>query len=249
MARSGPEVHLVIGEGEIGTSLYEVLHKARWSAGGVYVRDVAPVVIPEPQIHVLHIAYPYSETFSQTVLDYIEQYDPNLTIIYSTTPIGTCEKIGKNVVHSPVEGRHPDLAESIRRMPRWVGCEDPIAQEYAIAIWMSIVPTVRALHSSAHTEMLKLRSTSKYGVNLVWADYEKKLADLVGVEWEAVKAFDRDYNYLYDSMGYPDYQRYILDPPNGEIGGHCVVPNAELLDKQFPNPMLKMIKKFKKKEK
>ena len=235
------ERHLVIGAGEIGKSVYNVLEKNLT----VFIRDVEGPKFSN--IDVLHIAFPYSDKFSSEVNNYIEMYDPRLVIIYSTTPIGTCEKISKSIVHSPVEGRHPDLQKSIELGVRWLGTSDTEAANKAVALWAPFVKVVRAVPSSAYTEVLKLRSTSKYGINLVWTDYEKQLTDLVGMNFSMIKQFDEDYNNLYYDLGYPQFQRYILDPPNGEIGGHCVTQNAELLDKQFPHPMLKAIKKMRKK--
>lgn len=233
--------HLVIGAGEIGKSVGAVLGKKLT----VFMRDIDGPKFAK--IDVLHIAFPYSETFTDQVRNYIEMYDPKLVIVYSTTPIGTCEKISKSVVHSPVEGRHPDLQKSIELGVRWIGVADPAAANQAVALWAPFVKVVRAVTSSAYTEVLKIRSTSKYGVNLVWTDYEKQITDLVGMDFDLIKQFDEDYNNLYYDLGYPEFQRYILDPPNGEIGGHCVTQNAELLDKQFPHPMLKAIKKMRKK--
>lgn len=234
------ENSLVIGAGEIGKSVFEVI-KRRTNA---FIRDVDG---PEfSDIDVLHIAFPYSESFVDDVKAYVEKYNPNLTIVYSTTPIGTCEKIGAHIVHSPVEGRHPHLEESIMLAPRWVGCEDTVALRLAVEFWTRHTKKVRTLRSSVFTEFLKLRSTAKYGVNLAWADHEAKIAGLLGLNFKAVKEFDEDYNELYRDLGYGDMiARYILDPPNGYIGGHCVVPNAVLLDEQFPHPYLKAIKKMK----
>lgn len=231
---------LVIGKGQIGQSLYKVLKKHK----SVFIRDVKG-----PQysnIDVLHIAFPYSETFVADVANYIEQYNPGLTIVYSTVPIGTCEQVGPYTVHSPIEGRHPHLATSIELGVRWIGCGDEDTAMMAVTFWSEFVKVIRTTSSSKDTEFLKLRSTAKFGINLVWTDYEKSVADAIGMGFDALKQFDEDYNELYDNLGMHQFQRYILDAPEGRIGGHCVTPNAELLDKQYPNDMLKMISAMKK---
>lgn len=230
--------NLIVGNGEIGKALYGVLKRSK----AVFIRDVDG---PEyADIDVLHIAFPYSDSFVHDVANYIEQYNPVLTFVYSTVPIGTCAKIGDHIVHSPVEGRHPNLKESIEIGVRWVACGDKYAQQKAIEFWSPFVKTVRAMNDARFTEFLKLRSTSKFGINLAWTDYEASVAKDIGMEFNALKQFDEDYNELYAVLGYPQFKRYVLDPPYGSIGGHCVVPNAELLDKQYPSPMLKLIKKM-----
>lgn len=225
---------LIVGMGEIGTALYKVINRSRV----VYTRDMADTDHDAKDVDILHIAFPYSEGFVNEVKNYIEYYDPKLTIVYSTLPIGTCEEISDNIVHSPVEGKHPELEESILIMPRWLGSRDLDALEAATQFWMPQVKVIRTMGSSKFTEFLKLRSTSKYGINLAWTDYEKSVADDIGMNFDAVKNFDDDYNILYLKMGMTQFQRYILDPPEGVIGGHCVVSNAEILNDQYPYVML-----------
>jgi hypothetical protein len=233
---------LIIGSGEVGSSLYELLE----SHDQVFVRDLEPKEFSE--IDVMHVCFPYSSRFVEQVQNYIEQYDPDLTIVYSSVPVGTCESIGMDIVHSPVEGVHPQLTDSFKLFTRWLGCDNQDSLDYALRFWYRFTREVASCKSSRYTEFLKLRSTSKYGVNLIWADYEKKVADDIGMHYDLVKEYDSGYNKLYRDLGLFKYQRYVLDPPEGFIGGHCIRPNAELLDKKYPNPMLKAIKKMNKGE-
>lgn len=230
--------NLVVGAGEVGTSLYQLLS----NYDEVLLKDKAPQE-GFSDIDVMHICFPYSSRFIEHVKNYIEQYDPGVTIVYSSVPVGTCESIGLGIVHSPVEGVHPKLEDSFEMFTRWLGCEDAEALDYAARFWYRFVREVATCKSSRYTEFLKLRSTAKYGVNLVWTDYEKEVADQIGMQMDLVKAYDEGYNKLYRDLGLFKYQRYVLDPPEGKIGGHCIRPNAELLDKQYPHPMLKAIKK------
>lgn len=229
--------HLVIGMGEVGNGVFSSL-RDRYE---VLARDADPVII-SLKIDVLHIAIPYNDRFETSIGEYIELYNPSLTIVYSTVPIGTCERL--DVVHSPVEGRHPHIGLSILSSPRWLGTSNERLMQLAANVWEKITP-LRKLPSANFTEWLKLRSTSKYGVSLVWADYEARVSKELGMDFSAIKLFDMDYNKLYERLGLPQFQRYILDEPNGHIGGHCVVPNAELLDNQYPNDMLKAIQGMK----
>jgi hypothetical protein len=224
---------LVVGMGEVGQGVFSVL-QGQYS---VFARDKDPVLITEAIVG-LHVAIPYSEQFEEIVAKYIEQYKPRVTIVYSTVPIGTCERIG--AVHSPVEGKHPQLGLSIQNSARWMGCSDEAKLTQAEEIWQKLVP-VRKLPKADFTEWLKLRSTSKFGVNIVWAEYEATVTKELGMDFSAVKQFDLDYNNLYQRMGMLQFQRYILDPPEGKIGGHCLVPNAKVLNGQFPSKLLEMV--------
>lgn len=221
--------HLIVGMGEIGQAIHGIFPEAQ-----THDKEQKPIELP---IDVLHICFPYSPTFVADILRYMDLYKPDHIVIYSTVPIGTTKKI-KSAVHSPVEGKHPQLEESIRLSPRWIGANNESAAMFFKQMFRDKGMTPRVLEDSDYTEFLKLRSTAKYGINLVWTDYEAKVAKDLGMNFAHVKQFDKDYNKLYQTMGMDWAQRYILDPPNGKIGGHCVVPNAKLLNESHPDSLL-----------
>ena len=224
---------LVIGRGEIGTALVEVL--------GCDSYDQSDSTQNNKKYDVLHIAFPHFHNFDVEVRYYQAHHKATLIIVYSTVPIGTCEPHGW--VHSPIEGKHPDLAESLAIFPRFIGTGNEFKMTQAAGIWRQYTELV-LLGSADHTEYLKLRSTARYGVNLVFADYEKQVADEIEMDWAYLKMYDKAYNELYEDMNLEWAKRYVLDPPAGFIGGHCVVPNAEILNEQYPNKMLESIVKL-----
>jgi uncharacterized protein (DUF1919 family) len=61
------------------------------------------------------------------------------------------------------------------------------------------------------------------------------------MDYELVKKYDRDYNQTNVDAGHPELRRYILDPPKGKIGGHCVTQNTRLLQQQFPDPIIDLV--------
>lgn len=227
---------VIVGYGEIGSSVDQVI-------GPCFIEDPKIGSVDSTEdISIMHICFPYSDTFVDDVQTYHKKYKPELTIIYSTVAVGTTKKLGEGFVHSPVEGKHPYLASSIMMFPRWMGSTDEIALKKAAERWAGSVNTIRMVKDSDWTEFLKLRSTSRFGINLAFARYEKSVADQIGMSWHDLMEFDQDYNNLYKDLNMPKMQRYVLTPPGDKIGGHCVVPNAELLNQQFPNPLLKEIK-------
>lgn len=229
------ERSLVVGMGEIGKAVKAIFNDAQ-------TLDLERRAI-EPPINIMHICFPYSAEFVDQVKAYANLYKPDHIIIYSTIAIGTTAQI-PGAVHSPVEGRHPKLEESIRKMRRWLGCNQEAEGRYFRYLFHKRGISSIVVPDPAFTEFLKLRSTSKYGINLVWADYEKSVADDLGMDFNLIKDFDKDYNQLYQQLGMDWAQRYILDPPAGKIGGHCVVPNAHILDEQYPSELLEQIRKY-----
>lgn len=221
---------LVIGTGQIGTAIQQNLNIPGY--------DITDSTVPDQDYDVLHIAYPYTPDFVHYTRGYQKMFDAPVVVVYSTVPIGTCETYGW--VHSPVEGRHPDLAESMAEFPRFIGTSSNTKAGIVHSIWGPYTRTVRVPNAD-WTEFLKLRSTARYGAALVFADYEKRVADDISMPWQHLKRYDHAYNELYQALGLDWVGRYVLDPPDGVIGGHCVVPNAGILNEQYPFDVLEKI--------
>jgi UDP-glucose 6-dehydrogenase len=230
----GMMYELIIGFGQIGKAVKQSICP---DAEIFDINGINTFASIDPDV--LHICFPYSDTFVEDVKKYIESYKPKHVVIYSTVPIGTCRQISPRVVHSPIEGVHPHLAESIKNSKRWVGFNSGNEGKFFVDYFTKCGLSTHLVASTETTELVKLRSTAKYGVNLVWAQYETELCKKFGVSYEQLMAFDQDYNATY--INNPDINRYILYPPNGEIGGHCIVPNAKLLNEQFPSELLDKI--------
>lgn len=226
--------HLVVGMGQIGSAITQVF------ASDVETLDINSEPVKK-SIDIMHVCFGYSKDFIREVKRYQVKYSPKLTIIYSTVPIGTTKKL-KHTVHSPVEGRHPRLYSSVMMGTRFIGYNDPKDLKLANEVYR--LHKIQAVPDSNWTEFLKLSSTAKYGINLVFAEYMNDVSKKLGMDYEFVKEWDMAYNQLYRKLKFHNYRKFVLEPPRGKIGGHCVVPNAFLLDDQFPHDMLKMIKEF-----
>lgn len=227
---------LIIGRGEIGKAVAETISRVD-DVVTYDLKDGAALNIKG--VDNLHICFPCVDepNFLASVEAHIQRYKPIHVCIWSTVPIGITKQI-RGAVHSPVEGRHPALAQSVRQMTRWIGANDKGEGLFWAAHFGLMKLHARIVDNSDFTEFLKLRSTSKFGINLAWADYEAGVSRELGMDFQLLKEFDKDYNKLYYNLHMTWAQRYILDDPKGEIGGHCVVPNAKILNKQFPTKLL-----------
>ena len=103
---------LVIGAGEVGKSLAKVLKEFHET----FVRDLKPVLVDN--VKIMNICFPYSDKFEQAVKKYQAEYNPKLTIIHSTVPVGTSRRL--NAVHSPIHGKHPSLARGIKTFIKYI---------------------------------------------------------------------------------------------------------------------------------
>ena len=220
--------HILIGYGEVGKAIYEVL------------KDTCEIEIHDPKMNlvvdefatdttdVMMVAIPYGPLFEEIVSQYQRIFHAKHTLIFSSVPVGTSTMLG--AVHSPIEGNHSDMASYINKHKRWVGGTDARIIEFLYDAGFDLVIVARP----EITEFLKLRSTTYYGLCIEFARYSKAVCDEIGMGYNLVKEYDQDYNALNNDMGLNDLNRYVLDPPEGRIGGHCVLPNIGLLQKQKP---------------
>lgn len=235
---------LVIGAGQIGEAVTKIISVTDTVTLYDKKGDNEPPILRG--IDVMHVCFPcYNQAkFLSAVHTYLGKYNPAHVVVWSTVPIGTTKQI-PGAVHSPVEGKHPNLALSISYMRRYIGANTPKEAQWFQGYFQELGLVTRTVKNSDHTEALKLLSTSEYGINIVFANYKKEVAKKLGMDYDLMKDWNSSYNSLYKQLGLDkQFQKYVLDAPDGPIGGHCVVPNAKLLDEQFPSELLKMIKEM-----
>ncbi|MDO8752136.1 MAG: hypothetical protein Q7J22_01095 [Candidatus Wolfebacteria bacterium] len=229
--------HLIIGGGEVGRALLEVLS----SRYDTKIRDKGDA--REEHVDVLHIAYPHAENFIEATKKYIDEYAPGLVVIHSTVPVGTAQAIGSIVVSSPIRGTHPNLAEGIKTFVKYFG--GPKAKEAADIFTNTGIPT-RTFEKAETTELAKLLDTTYYAWNIIFAKEVKRVCDETGLDFREVYTIpNKDYNEGYAKLGKPDVIRPVLKPKEGPIGGHCVIPNAKLLNDWLTETIKKRNKKYK----
>jgi UDP-N-acetyl-D-mannosaminuronate dehydrogenase len=76
-------------------------------------------------------------------------------------------------------------------------------------------------------ELAKLAETSYFGVIIAFAQELNRYAEAVGADYEEATAFFEEVEFLPRTKYYP-----------GFIGGHCVIPNINLLLRLAPAALL-----------
>lgn len=255
MARTKQRIG-ILGYGEVGKAIAALYPVA--GAPYVFIEDTSssPMhTFDDAQayggINILHVCIPYSSQFVAEVAKYIKQFAPGaLIIIHSTVPVGTTEKVreaagivGIATVHSPVRGVHPDLTRGIKTFVKYIGADSPTAGAAAAAHFARLKIKAQVVHKSKTTELMKLLDTTYYGLCIAFHAYAEKLCVESDVFFERVMTDPNNtYNAGYTKLGKQGVVRPILYPPDGPIGGHCVIPNAALLKEQFgEDPLLAAI--------
>ena len=181
------------------------------------------------------------------VQKYIEQYKPIVTVVNSTVPIGTTRKCGENVVNSPIRGKHPNLAKGIWTFCKLIGGTDPHLVKLVADYFERAKVSTMMFNKPETTELAKILDTTSYGISIIVCKEYKKICDELGLNFEEVYTTPNlTYNQGYARLQEAKYIRPVLEPMDGPIAGHCVIPNAKLFKCSLTKWLLKMNKKYKK---
>ena len=237
--------HLIIGYGEIGKTICEVLRKNKQS---VECFDIigswneVPGYDPENNYDVIHICFGYNKEFIQNVREYSFKYKPRCVIIHSTVKPGTCEKLDiNNLVYSPVRGRHKDtLTKHVLEFVKYYSANS-ISSINIFRTSFSNLKTTKCKDFKT-LETTKIMCTTYMYWCLMFQKVFYKYCQENGIDFDfAYEQWNKTYNDKCDNKTFPKrFARPIYDNVNGMIGGHCLVPNIELVD----NEVTKILKKF-----
>ena len=222
---------LVIGLGEVGGALAEVLERVH----PVLKHDIEPREFSDP-IGVMHICIPFTSRaqFEPLAIEYIRRFKPQLTIINSTVLPGTTrsisEKTSSPVAYSPVRGKHVKMAKDLLHYVKFVGAGEEAWAEQAAAHFQEHGMKTRVLEKPETLEVAKLGETTYFGVIIAWAQEFNRYVQRAGGDYEEATEF-------FEEVGFLPRQRYFP----GFIGGHCVIPNINLLLQIDSAPLLEAV--------
>jgi UDP-N-acetyl-D-mannosaminuronate dehydrogenase len=222
---------VVVGLGEVGRPLLQLLSK-HYKTIGV---DVVPPDGPMGKVDVLHVCYPFEiKDFIGETARYIDLFKPRLTVINSTVAIGTtravAQRTGAALAHSPVRGKHVRMLEELSTYTKFVGPIDRASGQLAAEHFEGAGLKTRILSAPEATEVAKLTETTYFGLMIAWAQEVERYCDQTGQAYEEIIAFYEEISFFPTTKYFP-----------GVIGGHCVMPNIDLLRKFDDSSLLRAI--------
>jgi len=244
------ETVLVLGLGEVGHPLFDLLKESgKFTVYGFDIDEnkmrMAGQIkgsLPK-EVDVMHVCIPCKnqEEFTNAVANSAKQFKPKLILINSTVPPKTTMLVHKRcnclTAHSPIRGVHKSLEHmkwEIKRWTKYVGGANPESAEAARKHFEKLGLKTKTLKTSTDVELAKLFETTYRAWMIACFQEMHRIS----------RFFEGNFDGIVDFL--EDTHRVRLDRPimfPGVIGGHCLIPNTELLLDDYDSEFLRLILK------
>ena len=236
---------VVAGLGEIGTPFLQLSSKANISVG----YDINEKLMDTQKFEkyknmntrFLHICIPFTNNFVSHVTNLYKQFKPQIIVIHSTISPGTTKiiqsKLPIPIIYSATRGVHKRMLSDMKKYVKFYSVEPTApsanwaSKEYEKLLKKCSIK-VKKMSTPITLELAKIVvDTSYYGWLITYAQLSNMIAIENKVNYDEMWSFaDEIHKYLGN--------RPKMFP--GFIGGHCVIPNLDLIQ----NPTLDMIKEI-----
>jgi hypothetical protein len=230
--------HLIIGYGEIGCALHGLLN------GDVEFIDKGyPNNVKSKDFDVIHICFGYTDNFIENVNEYLKKYNHDYIMVHSTVKVGTISKLNGKCIYSPVRGRHTGdgFMGDIKKYIKYYATNRNGSTSKMIKTWFKDVDLI-PVDSIESLEFAKSVSTTYTLLNVLFEKWVYKKCKDIGLDYNFIY---KEWNKSYNKNIKPEWKRPIYDRIEGNIGGHCLLPNLELIENdEFINIIKFLNKKY-----
>ena len=242
---------IILGMGEVGETLFDLLVDRKFDCIGIDLEDskcknyTENKIIENPQY--LHVCLPGElEKFTDIVIEWINKIkNIQVVVIHSTVKPGTTKSIQERssipILFSPVRGVHRRFLDDIKKYTKFISFDNTeinseikkdLENRFEKVEWMSTTKTA---------ELAKiLVDTTYYGWLINYAQITKMICEKENVDFDEMWKFADE---IHENLG----NRPKMFP--GIIGGHCVIPNLNLVEYEnldMIKTINEMYEKFKK---
>ena len=240
---------LVVGLGEIGKPIFKLIRKKNLVVG----YDVSPKIFDEKQfkkynqlpVNFMHICIPFTKNFQNNVIDLYEKFKPEGIVIHSTIkPYTTKEiqaKLPVPIIYSATRGVHKRMLYDLKRYTKFFAIEKNAPRKmWAAKKFSSLMKNsgtkTKQMSDPITLELAKIIcDTSYYGWLITYSQLSNMIAESHGVNYDEMWTFS------------DEIHKYLGNRPKmypGIIGGHCVIPNLDLIQNQTLDLIKKINEKY-----
>jgi len=231
---------VVAGLGEIGNPILKLFSKGTIVVGfdinRKLVNNQKLKKYEKTPTRILHACIPYNEKFHRNISSLNKKFNPSIIIIHSTIALYTTKKIQKSliipVIYSATRGVHKRMLSDLKRYTKFYAIEnDAPKRKWAISTYSKLLRKQgiksKKMSSPITLELAKIIvDTSYYGWLINYAQLSNMLALQHKVDYDEMWSFSDE---IHKFLG----NRPKMFP--GFIGGHCVIPNLDLMHNQTLN--------------
>lgn len=227
--------NLVVGLGEIGKPIFQLLSKSIPTAGYDSNSKLMSKPIDVKNLHIsfLHICIPFSNKFESNIISISKKFNPEIIVIHSTISPNTTEKLQKKlsipIIYSATRGIHKRMLQDLKRYTKFFAVSKnaphhKMAIQKFIKLMQKCNVKTQQISNPLTLELAKIVvDTSYYG----WLINYAQLSNMIA------KKYSVDYNEMWSFAD--EIHKFLGNRPKmfpGFIGGHCVIPNLSLINEE-----------------
>ena len=236
---------LVVGIGEIGKPILKLLSKNNITVGF----DLNPDLVDQKKIErykklqtsFLHIAIPVTDKFVNNVLKLNKKFKPECIVIHSTINPGTTKTLQKKlsipVIYSATRGVHKRMIRDLKRYTKFFAISTNAPRyKWASSRFTKLMKEcgikTKKMSKPETLELAKIICDTSY---LGWLVNYAQLSNIIAIKHGV------DYDEMWSFSD--EIHRFLGNRPKmfpGFIGGHCVIPNIDLIDNKSLNAIKKL---------
>lgn len=241
---------VVVGLGEIGKHILTLISKHVNTVG----YDKNTKLIPKSNqkyvklpTRFLHICIPYNKAFNSNIKKLNVKFSPKSIILHSTlqpkTTSNIQSKLSVPIIYSPIRGVHKRMLYDLKRYTKFFAIEKNAPKSKWACSQFSALMRKTGVKTKRVSDPLTLElakiicDTSYYGWLINYAQISQIVASKYKVNYDEMWSFADE---IHKFLG----NRPKMFP--GYIGGHCVIPNLELMNDYSLNQIKKINESFKK---
>jgi len=228
---------VVAGLGEIGYPIIKLLSKKQITVG----YDVDERLMnkskfkkfQETQTSFLHIAIPVTSKFEPNILQLYKKFKPECIVMHSTVGPGTTEKIQEKLdvplIYSATRGVHKRMLKDIKRYTKFFA----ISKNAPKKQWATKAFSRKMKNCGVKTKQMSKPETLELAKIVCDTSYLGWLVNFAQISNVISKQYNVDYDEMWTFS--EEIHKFLGNRPKmypGIIGGHCVIPNLQLLRSQ-----------------
>ena len=243
--------NVVAGLGEIGLPIFKLLSKNSIVTGyDINERLMTKNTSKKHQNSItliLHICIPFSNKFVTNVQKLVKKFDPEILILHSTiSPMTTSiiqSKLKIPVIYSATRGVHKRMISDLKKYTKFFAIDNNAPKKkFAITEFQKVMRKngikTKQMSTPETLELGKIICDTSY---LGWLINYAQLSNMIAIQ----------YNVNYDEMWTfsDEIHKFLGNRPKmypGFIGGHCVIPNLDLMHNQTLDLIKKINTKYEK---